>query len=473
LQLASLTVAGLLTVTPASGQSLYTFTTIAGQPGGDSFSYPAGMAVDLHGNLYVLDTGNNTIRQLTPIGTNWVVTTIAGQTGVRGSADGVGTNALFGFYSGGGGGMAIDTQTNLYVTDSFNNTIRKITPTGTNWVVTTIAGLRGLIVSNNPYASRGSADGIGTNAGFSYPFGIAADAGANVYVADTGNGTIRKITPTGTNWVVTTIAGQAGVNGYTDGVGTNALFWIGLGGITVDAHTNLYVADSDGAAIRKITPVGSLWVVTTIAGVDHDPYGGYKNFGSADGIGTDASFDTPWTLAVDSSNNLYVADTANNTVRKITPLGSTNWLVTTIGGQVGVVGNTDGTGTNALFASPAGIAVDSANKIYVADTGVGLLVDRTYCNTIRQGCLAVVPPQPSINGIIYDQTNNAVTIFCSGGAGDTYWMQAATNLVSPIFWQTVSTNVADTNGLWQFTDSLTNVTFNYTAMRFYRAATAP
>ena len=205
---ALLTVA--LTGTDARGQSTYTtpytFTTLAGNNGYGSadgtnsaarFAHPEGAAVDTNGNVYVADTVNHTIREMTPVGTNWVVTTLAGLAGSPGSADGTGSAARF----NNPGGVAVDSAGNLYVADAGNNTIRKVTPVGTNWVVTTLAGLAG---------SPGSADGTDSAAQFNQPYGVAVDSAGNVYVADTCNDTIRKVTLVGTNWVVTTLAGLGG-----------------------------------------------------------------------------------------------------------------------------------------------------------------------------------------------------------------------------------------------------------------------
>ncbi|HEY1716827.1 MAG TPA: LamG-like jellyroll fold domain-containing protein [Verrucomicrobiae bacterium] len=326
----------------------YTFTTFAGGSAAGSsdgagdgarFNGPYGIASDTNGNLYVADSGNDTIRKITSAG---VVTTLAGLAGYSGSADGANSSARFNQPYG----IAVDGFGNLYVADSMNSTIRKVTPTG---VVSTIAGLAG---------NGGTADGTNGAARFNNPFGIAIDDNnGNLYVADEGNDTIRKITPMGTNWVVSTLAGKAGVNGSTDGTGTNALF-NGPFALTADASGNIYVCDPP--AIRKITPAG---VVTTIAG---------STQGTVDGVGTNAQFYSPFGIAVDSATNLYVADGNGSTIRKIAPVG-TNWVVTTFAGHYVSFNQSytdytvDGTGTNAGFAQPYGVALDNSGNIYVTD----------------------------------------------------------------------------------------------------------
>ena len=264
-----------------------------------------GPAVDSAGNVYVPDTGNHTIRKVTPVGTNWVVTTLAGKAGISGSADG--TNSAARFYCP--LGLAVDTNGSIYVADVLNETIRKVTPVGTNWVVTTLAGKAGV---------SGSADGTNSAARFYLPSYPGLDGAGNVYVPDFGNNTIRKVTPVGTNWVVTTLAGKAGVSGSADGTNSAARFnWPSQ--VAVDSAGTLYEADSDSSTIRKISPVGTNWVVTTVAGL-----AGVA--GIADGTGSAARFNfgagEGGAVAVDSAGNLYVPDCCNNTIRKGMPASS-------------------------------------------------------------------------------------------------------------------------------------------------------
>jgi len=295
-----------------------------------SFSYPRGVATDNAANVYVADSSNNTIRKITPAG---VVTTLAGTAGVAGTADGTGAAASFNYPQG----VATDSAGNVYVADSLNGTIRKITPEG---VVTTLAGTAEV---------AGSSDGVGAAASFNFPSGVAADSVGNVYVADSNNNTIRKITPAG---VVTTLAGTAGVAGSADGTGASASFHSPRG-VATDNAGNVYVADYYNHTIRKITPAG---VVTTLAGMA-------VVIGSADGIGVVASFNSPQGVATDSAGNVYVADTINHTIRKITPAG----VVSTLAGTAGVAGSADGVGAGASFNFPLSVATDSAGNVYVLD----------------------------------------------------------------------------------------------------------
>lgn len=264
----------------------------------------------------------------------FVFTSLAGQSGSSGSVDGTGSAARFFDPAD----LAADNAGNIYVADTNNNTIRKITPAG---AVTTLAGLAG---------TSGSADGTGSAARFYHPMGIAVDGAGNIYVADTANATIRKITATG---VVTTVAGQAGVSGHVDGNATTARF-DQPSDVAVDASGNLYVADVGSSTIRKITPAG---VVSTLAGLAYST-------GSADGTGSAARFYSPEGLVVDASGNLYVADTNNSTIRKITPAG----VVSTLAGLAGSTGDADGPGSTARFYHPSDLALDSAGNIFVADT---------------------------------------------------------------------------------------------------------
>src|SRR5207248_1141625 len=163
-------------------------------------NHPYAITADPSGNVFVADTYNNTIRKLTSVGTNWVVTTVAGLATVSGNADGTNGTARFSSPAA----LALDSGGNLYVADTMNHTIRKVAPVGTNWVVTTLAGSPGV---------SGSANGSNSTARFNSPAGITIDNGGHLFVADSLNSTIRKLRSSGTNWIVSTLAGSAGALG--------------------------------------------------------------------------------------------------------------------------------------------------------------------------------------------------------------------------------------------------------------------
>jgi len=291
-----------------------------------SISMPVEMWVDSNGKL-----------------SGWQVTTLAGD-GTPGDQDGEGTQAQF--YEP--HGIAVDNDGNIYVADTGNNRIRKITHNGS---VSTPAG----------DGTSGYQDGDGTQAQFSYPCGIAVDNDGNVYVADTGNHSIRLITPGGT---VSTPAGD-GTSGYQDGEGTQAQFSLPYG-ITVDNDGNVLVADSQNDRIRIIDSGG---VVSILAGVDYF----YSENGPtlADGPASTAQFGYPTGIAIDGDGNIYVADTANNNIRKIESDGNDEY-VTTVAGHPGGwsgAGWSNGFGRSAAFYRPSGIAVDNGGNVYVLDSG--------------------------------------------------------------------------------------------------------
>ncbi len=264
---------------------------------------------------------------------DYSITTLAGTRNVTGNADG--TPGTFNNPYG----LALGADKNLYVADTQNNTIRKITPSR---VVSTLAGAAG---------SLGASDGTGSAARFNFPVGVAADASGNVYVADAKNFTIRKVTAAG---VVTTYAGAPFQIGSTDGPAASARFFLPYG-VAVDGSGNVFVADGGNHLIRKISAAG---VVATLAG-------GVLQSGLVDGTGTAARFNTPWGLALDGSGNLYVADSENNAIRRVSPSG----VVTTIAGNSGNIGAQDGAAAGAGFNQPRGVAVDAAGNVFVADQG--------------------------------------------------------------------------------------------------------
>ena len=468
------------------------------------FAAPTGIAVDANGVLYVADRYNHTIRRISAAG---IVSTLAGQAGSQGDRDGPGPLARFNHPTG----VAVDAGGNVYVADRHNHTIRKITPAG---MVTTLAGLAGI---------PGNANGTGRGASFNQPFGVAVDAAGVVYVADRRNHVVRRVSPAGE---VSTLGGLTGT-GQTGAVGNaqfnepsaiaitaNGTLYIGdlysyyasihqvslsskvvtmaysrnnygyettgiavdsanhvfvannrgvitnlstmkidrgkrtrdepsfdqvkgyfrcgdnwnsyfsegvlysaneatcftqPAGVAVDRTGNLYVADSENQNISRITPAG---VVSVIAGrgfryiglgspqplpgraavnaagtmyvadaSKHVVYqispagvatvfaGASGQAGSTNGTGAAARFSKPSAVAVDASGTVYVADAGNHTIRKISPAG----VVTTLAGSVGSPGATNGPAALARFNQPTGVAVDAAGTVYVADRGNQLI----------------------------------------------------------------------------------------------------
>jgi len=374
----------------------------------DAVSSPAGdgwgLVVDSSKNIFMTDSQTHRIFKILPSGSYSI---FAGTGFSAGSADGTGAAARFNGITG----ITIDSSNNLYASDTGNNTIRKITPAG---VVTTIAGTAG---------SSGSTDAAGSSARFNSPWDIDIDAAGNLYIADRGNNLIRKLTLSGATYTASTIAGTAGLSGSTDGTGAAARFNAPTG-IAVDSSGNIFVSDTNNDTIRKITSGG---VVTTVAGL-----AGVTSVGSADAIGTAAKFNSPWDIDIDSSGNLYIADRGNNLIRKLTNNSGT-YTVSTIAGTAGSSGSADGIGAAARFNAPTGLAVDASGNIFVTDTGNNtirklsskLTISATATGTayITGGGTAVLPPSNSIsavevsNGILQISSSAVpVTFNASGGA---------------------------------------------------------
>lgn len=316
----------VMQVSVVAGSATGASGNVDGTGGAARFNRPHGVAVDHLGNLYVADSGNNTIRKITPAG---MTTTLAGGSGY-GYLDGAaGTARFYGPHA-----VDVDSTGNVYVADRGNSAIRKISPSG---FTTTLAG--------SP--TKGFADGTGSAAQFNEPSGIAVADDGTVYVTDTSNHRIRKITSSG---VVTTIAG-AGTAGFADGAGMSARFnnpWE----IAVDHDGTLFVADADNHRIRKITSDG---IVTTLAGDG--------TWGFADGPGLEAKFTNMHGLDVDLDGNVYVSDVNNNRLRRV----SSDGTVTTPAGT-GEAGNEIGDPSSAQFYNPHGVAVSTTGAIFVADT---------------------------------------------------------------------------------------------------------
>ena len=343
---------------------------------GATFAYPSGIALDSSSNLYIADYNNNEIREVTSGG---VVSTPYGSlTGASGSTNAGGNSALFNTPNG----IAADSSNNLYVADTGNNLIRKIVL----GVVSTLAG------------------SVGSGGPFNIPEGVAVDGSGNVYVADTGNDTIDEISPAG---AVSIIAGQTGTAGYADGAATTQALFNGPSGVAVDSSgNNIYVADFGNSVIRKISSGN----VSTIAG--QATVSGYL-----DGPGGSALFNTPSGVALDGSNNLYVADclvpplganaAGNDLVRKI---NLTTNVVSTLAGQAGNEGAVSGTGAGAQFYSVQAVALNlTTGTVYLADT---------YNQTIRMGLplplptISVAATQPE--ALVFGPTPGQFTVTRTG-----------------------------------------------------------
>ena len=296
-----------------------------------SFANPVSLAVDSNENVYVADSRNNQIRK---IGADGEVSTIAG-TIKAGNADGKGQAASF-FYPC---AITVDGKGNLYVADTENSLIRKITPDG---MVTTIAGA--LTPGNREHPQDSTR--------LDNPRGILIDHQGNLIVTDWAKDIIRKITPDGK---MTTIAGT-GEPGAQDGIGRAASFYLPEG-IAMDSKGNLFIADTYNNMIRKMDPQGN---VTTFAGKPAPK--GKRNRGKKDGKGPAASFSHPSGIGIDNNDIIYVGDDDNHKIRRITPDG----MVTTIAGT-GHRGADNGIATKASFYRPTGLAVDKKGNVFIAD----------------------------------------------------------------------------------------------------------
>jgi uncharacterized protein (TIGR03437 family) len=337
----------------ARGQTTggYTISTVAGTPGsgtgytGDGaaattaqFNGLFAIAVDSSGNLYICDQFNQRVRKVS----GGTINTFAGD-GTAGffGDKGAATSAEVNLPSG----VAVDSSGNLYIADRNNNVIRQVNTSGT---ITTVAG------DNGSGAGYSGDNAAATSAQLNLPTAVTLDSAGNMYIADTVNNRIRKVTAS--SGFITTLAGSD-LKGYQgdNGAATSALLNTPVG-VAVDAAGNVYFSDSGNNVVRKITPNN---VITTVAGT------GIGGFSGDGGAAVNAQLHFPKGIALDAAGNLYIADYTNQRIRKV----SANGIIQTVAGTGGIGNYGDGgPATQALLNFPCGVAVDKSGNVYIADT---------------------------------------------------------------------------------------------------------
>ncbi len=355
---------------------------------------------------------NARVRKVTAGG---IISTIAGNGTPGASGDGgLAVNASLSDVSG----IAVDKAGVVYIADSSNRRVRRVTPDGT---ITTVAG--------NGVQGFSGDGGLATEAMLGRPVDVAVDAAGNLYIADSVNQRIRRVD---TNGFITTIAGN-GLAGYSGdgGLATHASMQFPVG-LTVDQLGNVYFADGNNNRIRKVSASG---VITTVAG------GGTGRFSGDGGTAIAAALDVPEDVAIDSAGNLYIADAGNNRVRRVDSTGTITTIAGT--GEDGFSGD-DGSGLQAMLNFPWGLALDASGNVYVADR---------VNNRIRRITVASTTAPPSIE-------SNAVV----NGASFTANQAVAPGAIVSIFGTNLSANDAGaTSGTLPTAIGDTSVTFNSTA----------
>ncbi|OFW40135.1 MAG: hypothetical protein A3J28_06665 [Acidobacteria bacterium RIFCSPLOWO2_12_FULL_60_22] len=323
-------------IATVAGNGTAGFSGDGGPAPSASLNNPRGIALDSAGSIYIADFNNHRIRKITPVG---IMNTVAGTGTPSFGSSGDGGAATSASVSS-PSGVAVDAAGNLYIVDSLNSRIRKVSPAG---IITNFAG--------GAFYGFSGDGGPATNAGLRAPTGLAV-VGGNLYIADTGNGRIRRVDPSGN---IGTVAGIGLVNFSGDGGPATGASLSNPESVEVDATGNLYIADTGGNRIRKVSSAG---VITTAAG------NGTPAFSGDGGPATQSSLDGPRGVAVDTAGNLYITDWLNERIRKVSPVGT----ITTVAGNGKFAFSGDGgPATAASFANEFMIDVDSAGNLYIAD----------------------------------------------------------------------------------------------------------
>jgi sugar lactone lactonase YvrE len=448
-------------ITTVAGNGTTTYSGEGGAATAAGLYFPEGVVIDVAGNIFIADSYHFCIRK---VNTNGIITTFAGNGTQSYSGDGgIANKAGLNLPSN----LTLDASGNLFIADYGNQRIRRVS---TNGIITTVAGN-----GTNGYSGD---TGAATNASLSYPNGVAVDATGNLFIADRiSYPCIRKVD---INGIITTFAGN-GTNGYSGdgGAATNAHFnW--PSDVALDASDNLFITDYKNNRIREVSTNG---IITTYAGNDTNGYSGDG------GAATNANLYAPNGVVIDASNNLFFSDYNNHRIRKV----NQNGIISTVaGGGVNFPGDGD-YATNAIVGFPCGIALDSCGNIFitlfqkcliqkvtntqgpalglnnVTVTNAGnyqLVVTGSGGSVTSSVVTLIVASSPLIYRTVRNSDGSVALNFVSR-PGSTNVVSYTTNLLPPIVWQALSTNIAGADGNWQFTD----ITTAYYQTKFYRSLT--